>query len=214
MVAIASAISTAGRTSTALAATEPAVWKIRLALPVVSGFNRLFRDEPPSSAEVQPFEVDTFEANLIGLSVARQWHDRWTAEVHASFVVEGLLIREVLGLRGGHHFSLRDGRNDLGRGGVLLLTPLVGVAYRTRGNDVWHDAPDRGQSSIALTSTIGLDYTYFSSTRWGWTVRIRMDGALVVRQAGPSVWRNADGPTFADGYRGHVGVGIDAGVAF
>jgi hypothetical protein len=211
ILALLSMVSGAGAPPPA-ASPEPAVWKIRLDVPVLSGFNRLFRDAPPASDSVVLNR--SIEFRLIGVSVGRQWRGRWMAEAHAGYVLDEPLIREVVGLRGGRYFTLADGRDTGGRGGVAILAPLGGVSYRGQGYNWLHGPEDNGQFSIALTSVLALDYTYFTSRRWGWTARARADGALVVHQAGPPIWWDPEGPTFADGYRGHLGLGLDLGVAF
>jgi hypothetical protein len=211
LLALFSLVSTA-IVSPVLTPPEPAVWKVRLEVPGLSGFNRLFRDDPPPFPAAD--RIPGADWKLIGISLAGQWQGRWTAEAHAGYILEQPLYREVLGLRGGRYVTLRDRRGAGGRGGVTILAPLGGVAYRGRGNNWVHGPADNGQFSIALTSALALDYTFFMSRRWGWTFRARIDGALVVHQAGPPIWRDPEGPVYRDGYRGHLGLGLDLGVAF
>lgn len=190
------------------------MWKIHLELPVVSGFNRVFRDEPQPWARAE--RSPSLQLSLIGLCVGRHWVRGWAGEGCARVVIPdlgGLETRNELGVRGGRPWTVGDRRTESGVGWVALLLPLGGVAYRGRGNDHVQGPHQAGQFSFAVTATLALDWTYFTSARFGWTLRARADGALVFHQAGPPIWES-DEQTIADGYRGRVGGGLDLGVTF
>jgi hypothetical protein len=196
------------------APSEGAVWKVHLELPVMSGFNHVFRDPLPAWAPAD--RSSAVQISLIGLCLGRQWVRGWTIEGCARIVIldlGGLELRNELGLRAGRGWTLAEHRTDSGPGWIALLLPMGGLAYRGRGDDFVQGPHEAGQFSFAVTGTLALDYTYFTSARFGWTVRARAEGAYVFHQAGPPIWES-DEETHADGYRGRVGGGFDVGVAF
>ena len=200
-----------------LAAPQPApirgVWKVHLELPLVSGFNQVFRDPLPAWAHANRSAAG--QVSLIGVCLGRQWVRGWTAEGCARVIADlGVLeLRNEFGLRAGRAWTLDEHRADGGIGWVVQLLPLGGLAYRGRADDFVQGPHEAGQFSFAVTGTLALDCTYFTSDRFGWTLRARAEGAYVFHQAGPPVWES-DEETYADGYRGRMGGGFDVGVTF
>ena len=186
------------------AASVRTSYRLRFQLPF-SGWNEVVRSNATPTSTRTPTR-ETWEAPMLGLALAADLAQRWTVELGTGIVLTSGGFR-------GQIVALRFGRRPEGGGSLLQLAGLATVAYRGQAYNINSEG---GQRTLSIGAAAALEFTYFTSRTFGWSVRARPSFSYALWQLGDSVWTGDDEGVllWADGCLMQVGIGIDLGMTF